>query len=395
MQVPNAWLVHFLTYGLHAVAWGALVAAAERVRRLSWSARHALWRLALFGPFVTTLLTALVPRSYLVPVNNELVIDRAALDHIAWSANQVWLTLAWCCGAASVLGTLLWLRSAAGLWCALRGRERLQISRWTRSLQRLSNGFHVGTVRLTTCETIRSPLVVGGSEICIPRELTEPLSDVEVDAVLAHEMAHLERLDGFCFPLAAFLQHLCCWQPLIHWVVARMRGAAELACDERAVEVTRDPVGLAQALASVATVNLGPSRLLSAEMARAASDVVSRVRRLTAGEDSVPSRGTSRWVVAGASMAGLLVAAVAIGRGEMSAREAASWNARMIALATRETVIEAQLAELRASHRSNDDDMALLTLQQELRHVRATQVWLERSFTGEWTAGQEQNAPPF
>ena len=80
-----------------------------------------------------------------------------------------------------------------------------------------------------------------------------PLCDAELDSVLAHELAHLERRDGVWFPVVGVAVATLWLQPLCGWAAARFRDNAEQACDDRAVELTRDAPALARVLLQLAS----------------------------------------------------------------------------------------------------------------------------------------------
>lgn len=72
-------------------------------------------------------------------------------------------------------------------------------------------------------------------EICLPTRATE-LTDASLRAMLAHEIAHLRRGDPAWTWLAAMLQALFPWQPLLLAVQRRWIHVVELRCDAIAAE---------------------------------------------------------------------------------------------------------------------------------------------------------------
>ena len=137
--------------------------------------------------------------------------------------------------------------------------------------------------------------------MCLPRGPLAALTDAELDPVLSHELAHLERGDGLWFPVVGALQAVFWLNPLNHWLASRFRESAELACDDRAVELTGNPLGLARALVHVASrapFARRPSLLPS--IAYSKSALLPRVRRLTIASPEVVQRTGGRerlWAV--------------------------------------------------------------------------------------------------
>ena len=80
--------------------------------------------------------------------------------------------------------------------------------------------------------------------------------------------------------------------------------------------------------------------------------------------------------------------------------DAAQASARMAELATREQRLLAQLATVPSHPQAASESSAAsvrvleLELSQELRHVRATQTWLEARIVSDWAAFEKKTAPP-
>jgi Zn-dependent protease with chaperone function len=73
----------------------------------------------------------------------------------------------------------------------------------------------------------------------------------ELEAVLAHELAHIVRRDNQCDWLALILRDAFGYLPMSRRCYRRLRQHQELACDDLAVAVTHHPLALASALAKV------------------------------------------------------------------------------------------------------------------------------------------------
>ena len=103
------------------------------------------------------------------------------------------------------------------------------------------------------------------------------LTPSQVEAILAHELAHIRRHDYAVNVLQTIAETLLFYHPAVWWVSNRIRAEREHCCDEIAVAVCGDPVGYAQALAE-----LESWRTVSASMAMAATggSLSHRVRRI-------------------------------------------------------------------------------------------------------------------
>jgi hypothetical protein len=244
---------------------------------------------------------------------------------------------------------------------------------------------------------------------------------LELDSVLAHELAHVERVDGVWFLVVGALQSLLWLNPLNHWLAFHCRESAELACDDRAVEITRDPLGLARALVQVATSASFRRRLVTTPtMARSKDAILPRVSRLACGSAVATARASERGRVGASAALTLLAAALGtvsvqvaranpqsasgacarpsrvVGQAGAPTPDVTEQSARMAELATREQSILAQLAAARTraagQAEGSLDSVRVLELEQELRHVRENQAWHEARFVAEWQASEHAHS---
>ena len=144
------------------------------------------------------------------------------------------------------------------------------------------------------------------NEIVLPTRALCELTVPELDAVLAHEVAHIARGDAMWLTAAGFMQHILFLQPLNAVASSRLRAISEYSCDDWAVRQTRDPVAMASALARVTDwlTNTTVDRLAIA-MASTPSLGLARVRRIL-DPSVVRARESSLGVRGGVAMALLL-----------------------------------------------------------------------------------------
>ena len=160
-----------------------------------------------------------------------------------------WVVLAW------AIGVLLSLSRLAGGWFWL---QRL---RWSRAelapdgLQRqlLDLCRRAGLKRAVTllmCERLPGPSVVGilRPAILVPAGWFLNLPPDHVEALLAHELAHVLRHDYAVNLLQSLLEVVLFYHPGVWWLSRRIRAERELACDTFAVRLMGDALPLAEAL---------------------------------------------------------------------------------------------------------------------------------------------------
>jgi beta-lactamase regulating signal transducer with metallopeptidase domain len=89
---------------------------------------------------------------------------------------------------------------------------------------------------------VRHPAIV------LSPELIEESSDEVLEAILAHELAHLKRRDNIIHWVFVLLRDLLFFNPFGHLVFARVMAAKEQDCDRIAVAATQKPKALESAI---------------------------------------------------------------------------------------------------------------------------------------------------
>ncbi len=162
------------------------------------------------------------------------------------------------------------------------------------------------TVRVFASNVVRVPAVVGTFRpvIFLPISVITGLPAAHLDAVLAHELAHVRRHDYFVNALQAMVETLLFYHPAVWWCSRQIRIEREHCCDDLVVEACGDRVGYATALAQLEELRgLEPMLSLNATGGR----LVDRIRRLL-GYAPINERGSTAWIV----IAGLTMTAVAV-----------------------------------------------------------------------------------
>ncbi|MFN0182011.1 MAG: HEAT repeat domain-containing protein [Gemmatimonadales bacterium] len=152
-------------------------------------------------------------------------------------------------------------------------------------------------VVLTVSGRLSSPIAVGYREISVPEKALVELDPEERRNMLAHELAHLIRLDPLWLAVAVLVERVFFFQPLNRLARRRIQSSAELLCDRWAAERTGSPVTLASCLVKVAEwIDAAPRPIPVAGMAEERSELVERVQRLVE-EGPMQSPVRRRWMV--------------------------------------------------------------------------------------------------
>jgi TonB family protein len=135
-------------------------------------------------------------------------------------------------------------------------------------------------VRLMISSLAEGPSVVGWIRpvILLPAATLMGLTPEQLEAVLAHEFAHIRRYDYLVNVLQMVMETLLFYHPGVWWVSTRIRHERELCCDDLAVSLCGDPVCYARAL-----TKLEKLRGLAPKMAMGSTDgpLLYRIQRLT------------------------------------------------------------------------------------------------------------------
>ena len=206
--------------------------------------------------------------------------------------------------------SLLLVRTGGGLWRVHRLHEAglaAPASRWQEAAARLASRLGlVDAVRVVESRLVGTPTVVGWMRpiILLPVAALANLTPAQVEAILAHELAHVRRHDYLVNLLQSFGETLLFFQPAVWWVSGRIRAEREHCCDDVALLVSGDRVGYASALAALEEWRGGEAAPV---LGAADGPLSGRVRRiLDRPSDARPrvGRRVAAWAVALALCAG-------------------------------------------------------------------------------------------
>jgi len=281
-------LLHFLWQGVLVAALYALVRALAG-GRISARGRYTIACASLLAMTVAPALT------YWWLGNSEQAARIGDLTD--WGARQLapgvayspvtdpWrqampgIVMAWFAGAAACsLRLLMGFISAAGL---RRSRHAPVRTEWQQTLDRLIERMHVSrSVRLLATDRVDSPSVIGWLRpvILVPVGVLCGLAPEQVEALLAHELAHVRRHDYLVNVLQGIAESLLFYHPAVWWISNQIRAEREHCCDDLAVAVSGDVLVYARALAELESMR--PAHFKAALSANDGS-LLRRIRRLT------------------------------------------------------------------------------------------------------------------
>lgn len=193
------------------------------------------------------------------------------------------LVTAWALGAALMLARL-----ALGLAWVGRARKRSTPApaEWQMRLDALARRLGLRRpVSLRLLPELPGPIALGLLKPCVllPAALLSRLPVDLLEALLAHELAHVRRWDYLANLLQSAVEALLFFHPVVWWLSARMRAERELVADEISAELLgQHDGGRRLALALHALSELQPQPLPAVALAAHGGDLLARIERLLA-----------------------------------------------------------------------------------------------------------------
>lgn len=303
-------MLDWLIIGVLITALASVVARVIPVNAPSH--RYAYWWLVLAAAIGFPLLPSapvdvervVVPMraAVVAPVHAAIVSLPSLSPVVLWTAGLLWaaFTMTRCLGLFRSLHRIRELTDAS----FELPREYVHRFRRFRAAQRGSRSV---AVRVTTA--FRGACAVGyrRPSILVSSALTERLGHDDVEAVILHEYAHLQRYDDWACLVQAVLRATLGLHPAVWWVSRQLDIEREAACDRLVVERTQAPVAYVRALTAAADLSVsgaGAMLHLAPGLTLRAGGFQARMRRLI--EAPVPSR-TAAWGSALAAAASLML----------------------------------------------------------------------------------------
>jgi beta-lactamase regulating signal transducer with metallopeptidase domain len=268
MNPLTPWLIAFASRGateLIVLSWQALVLVlfawtSLKVSRVnSPRLRHQVWLFCLIAVSVLPIATPMTKnlpavRAANVTLNYVIEAPRTVIDLAPQATNQTRIPSASLGKDSSsvqaralpfvlpllfsvwFIGALLALMQLAKNQIRLR-RIRRRAQPITLSLLNLQEDAEVAGIGLLLSTEVESPLMYGifRPVILLPGDIAAWTSVEERNAMIQHELAHIERLDPIVNLFQTSLRIVLFFHPLVRYACQQLSLERELACDERVV----------------------------------------------------------------------------------------------------------------------------------------------------------------
>jgi beta-lactamase regulating signal transducer with metallopeptidase domain len=294
-------LLHFLWQGAALAAMGYVAMLLCRSAAMRYVAGVLTLALMFAAPIVTFFWLHSADQGTPEMVNHEIAITARSLRPAAavnpsnskGPGNQesapayfLWLVEAWFTGVV-----LLSLRSAGGILLVerLRRKETIPVTEEILDMC-LALQWRMGLTRVVQyCESLHldAPAVAGWIRpvVLLPVSALTGLSESQLEAVIAHELAHIRRYDAFVNLFQIAVETLLFYHPAVWWIGKRVRTEREHCCDDAAVAVCGNAVTYAYALTHLAESKAAPELAMAANR----SPLVQRIARLLGANTAVES----------------------------------------------------------------------------------------------------------
>src|ERR1700728_45832 len=279
MQALGWELLHFVWQGTALAAFAASAMAICRRTQMRYLIGVATLGLMLLAPVAT--FTFYLQQRAALPVT---MAAPTAVHHAAAASYETetsesakassirtsldafsWLVEAWLLGVA-----FFSLRSAGGFLLLERERRKQSIPP-SAAVLALCNTLErrLGldrTIHYCVCLWLQAPAVIGWFRpiVLLPVTALTGLSEEQLQSVIAHELAHIQRLDPFVNLFQISVEALLFYHPAVWWLNKRIRAEREHCCDDVAVSLCGNPVEYARALTLMEEWRSAPALAMAA-----------------------------------------------------------------------------------------------------------------------------------
>jgi beta-lactamase regulating signal transducer with metallopeptidase domain len=197
-----------------------------------------------------------------------------------WQRIAPWLVGSWFAGVIAFSVRLIggWLVATQLRFTAARTVP----GEWQQLFEKLAQQIGVTRpVSLLVSSAVEVPSVIGWLRpaIVTPVSALAGLPAGYLEALLAHELAHVRRHDFLVNMLQKIVETLLFYHPAVWWVSKQIRIERELCCDDLAVASSGDVLTYARALAELES---GRPAHTSLAVAASGGSLANRIRRLLA-----------------------------------------------------------------------------------------------------------------
>ena len=245
---------------------------------------------------------------------------RSVVDNV--NAALPWVVAAWAVGVL-----LLSVRLFGGWWHtrSLRTRGLAPMPSWcVEPIARLTTRLGITRpITFAVSLSVPVPMVIGHLKplVLLPMAALSGLSPQQLEAILAHELAHVRRHDYLVNLIQTVIETVLFYHPAVWWVSGQLRVLREHCCDDLAVAACGDRKGYVHALLSLEHLR-GESPLLA--LGATDGPLVARARRVLIETDRAAASPRLAAAIAALAIGVLAIAGVSTASQDPARTQAAN-----------------------------------------------------------------------
>lgn len=197
-------------------------------------------------------------------------------------ASLPYVVLIWVAGVLALSARMLlgwrWLEKLK------RSGIPVNTAAWLQRMDSLQKRMRISrTVRLLQSTLVEVPTLIGWLRpvILVPVSFFSSLPPDQIEAILAHELAHVRRFDYFVNWVQTVIETVLFYHPAVWWIGRKLREEREHCCDDLALELVRDRVVYVSALAALEESRTAVLSL--AVTGDSDGSLLKRIRRIVSG----------------------------------------------------------------------------------------------------------------
>lgn len=224
-------------------------------------------------------------------------LDLAGVSVEEVRALEPWILAGWTVGVSLMCVRLLlsWISTIIVARSRKPLAQSLAVSRLPQTLTRLCAALGVRRVPGVFVSRLVSDATAVGfwrPLVLLPAAWVTELSPDMLEAVLAHELAHIRRGDLWWNLFQRVVETVLFYHPAVWWLSRRLRAERECCCDELAIAATHQRLVYASTLEFVARHRTGAVRpLMAVTLGDSDMALLNRIRRILGSNPSAPSGG--------------------------------------------------------------------------------------------------------
>lgn len=299
-------LVHFIWQGfvIAFALWFVLLLLPKRHAQARHAASCTALLLMATAPLLTFFLVWQQPPA--PPIDMHVALEFQSLNRPPSIAEVIMVALfgGWCVGVLLMTSRLL-----GGLWrihSIVHNHSQIIDSMFSDHFVRMADEMGISRkIRWMTSHLVDVPMTVGWLRpvILIPCSVLSSLPPLQLDAIVAHELAHIRRYDFVVNILQSVLEALLFYHPCVYWVSNRIRAERECCCDDAAIALGHDPLLYARALTELEAAR-SPNQLPA--LASTGGPLMTRIKRIV--QSSPTPRDKARTMLAPVLVLGAVTA---------------------------------------------------------------------------------------